>query len=75
MLAAGDGQLIFLHPLNVKWLVLQYGAFSAFPHSLSGKIIDFEDLSQDEVRRIQYCSNASFLLTGGFSKLGHSQAI
>jgi hypothetical protein len=49
LVTANDGQLIFLHPLNVKWLVLEHGSFSAFPHTLTGKIMDFEDLTQDEV--------------------------
>jgi len=49
-LAGCDGQLYFLHPIDVKWLVVEYGTHSMFPLKLIGKIIDIEDSSQTEVR-------------------------
>mgnify|MGYP003563170673 FL=1 len=38
-----DGQPYFLHPLNVNMLLKHFGSFEAFPHSISGEIVNIEE--------------------------------
>jgi hypothetical protein len=49
-----DGQHLFLHPTNVKWLVLEFGSHSKFPFQLEAKILDMEDMTQTEQTRKRY---------------------
>jgi hypothetical protein len=63
-----NGQQIYTHPLNVKWLLNEYGSFERFPPRISGTIVDIEDWTQDEVCSTRSRSNCCFLnLIHGFS--------
>ncbi len=53
---AEDGQLVFLHPFNVRLLVREFGSVARFPDRLTGKVLELEELVQTEVlfRYIQF---------------------
>jgi hypothetical protein len=53
-LAAKDGQMVFLHPFNVKCLLHEFGASYRFPDSLSGQIIDTEEMAMTEVSSLSF---------------------
>lgn len=46
-----DGQLVFLHPLNVRCLLREYGAPEGFPDTVSGRIVEVEELVLSEALR------------------------
>lgn len=48
---ASDGQNIFLHALNVRMLVKEYGSLENSPTTITAKIVDFEGASMDEASR------------------------
>jgi len=48
---AADGQNVFLHPLNVKCLLQQWGAHANFPPTLEGTILELERMTMDEALR------------------------
>lgn len=49
-----DGQQLFLHPINIKWLVLEYGSHGKFPFQLESRILDMEDVTQSDATRKRY---------------------
>ncbi|XP_013772317.1 RING finger protein 10-like isoform X2 [Limulus polyphemus] len=48
---ASDGQNIFLHALNVRMLIKEYGSLENCPTTLAAKILELEGFSMDEVAR------------------------
>eukprot|EP00743_Colponemidia_sp_Colp-15_P009707 GILK01010622.1.p1 GENE.GILK01010622.1~~GILK01010622.1.p1 ORF type:complete len:759 (-),score=146.95 GILK01010622.1:333-2609(-) len=54
-----DGQLLFLHPLNVRMLMKEYGRYSRFPNTIEGEVIEIEHCQQtDHTRkRFKYLSH------------------
>ncbi|CAD7697595.1 unnamed protein product [Ostreobium quekettii] len=51
---AADGQLLFLHPVNMKCLLKKYGDYLACPPTLEGKVVELEDVAQDEASRKRF---------------------
>jgi len=45
---AMDGQHMYLHPLNVKCLLHEFGAHAKFPHDLQGVILEMERVTMTE---------------------------
>jgi len=56
---ADDGQNIFLHPINARCLVKEYGSLENSPEIISGTILEMEAFSQTHVirRRYRYLSH------------------
>ncbi|XP_022257413.1 RING finger protein 10-like isoform X2 [Limulus polyphemus] len=48
---ASDGQNIFLHALNVRMLVKEYGSLENCPATITAKILELEGASVDEASR------------------------
>jgi hypothetical protein len=45
------GENIYLHSLNITWLLKEFGDYAHFPDSINGKVLDIEDsITQDEAR-------------------------
>ncbi|XP_066293439.1 E3 ubiquitin-protein ligase RNF10-like [Branchiostoma lanceolatum] len=56
---ADDGQHLYLHSLNIKCLVKEYGSLENCPERISGKTveIDQEFMTEDVRRRLRYLSH------------------
>eukprot|EP00742_Colponemidia_sp_Colp-10_P005225 GILJ01005583.1.p1 GENE.GILJ01005583.1~~GILJ01005583.1.p1 ORF type:complete len:757 (+),score=110.33 GILJ01005583.1:243-2513(+) len=54
-----DGQLLFLHPLNVRMLMKEYGRYSRFPNTIEGEVIEIEHCQQSDHtrKRFKYLSH------------------
>ncbi|XP_023530957.1 RING finger protein 10 isoform X1 [Cucurbita pepo subsp. pepo] len=63
---ATDGQHIILHPLNMKCLLQYYGSYGRLPLRISGKILEFETVTQTEATRRRYRYLSHFSLTTSF---------
>jgi len=48
MYQAADGQWLFLHPLNLRCLLHAFGSYAACPPTVTGKVLELEDMVQDE---------------------------
>lgn len=51
MYQAADGQWLFLHPLNLRCLLHAFGSYAACPPTVTGKVLELEDIVQDEGSR------------------------
>ena len=49
LLLAEDGQNIFLHSINARCLIEEYGALDAGPLKITGQIIDFDCFTMTKV--------------------------
>lgn len=47
---AEDGQQMFLHPVNVRCLLREYGSLENSPHSISATVVEIEGHTVNEVR-------------------------
>ncbi|CAG9328155.1 unnamed protein product [Blepharisma stoltei] len=49
-----DGQPYFLHPLNVKMMLKEYGNFENFPVKITGKVLEIEDtfITEFEIKKL-----------------------
>ncbi|GMH25686.1 hypothetical protein Nepgr_027529 [Nepenthes gracilis] len=63
---AVDGQYIILHPLNMKCLLHYYGSYDVLPSRISGKILQFETVTQSEATRKRYRFLSHLPLTATF---------
>merc|ERR1719193_1026085 len=56
---ASDGQHIYLHPLNMKCLVHQFGSYERCPDEITAQITDMEGFSMSEMirKRHRYMSH------------------
>ncbi|KAH9329197.1 hypothetical protein KI387_001305 [Taxus chinensis] len=63
---AADGQLVVLHPLNMKCLLHHYGSYDLLPPSIYGKILEMETVTQTEGIRKRYRYLSHFPLTTTF---------
>ncbi|KAK9050540.1 hypothetical protein SSX86_030488, partial [Deinandra increscens subsp. villosa] len=63
---AVDGQLLILHPLNMKCLLHHYGNYDMLPQRISGKILQLETITQSEAMRRRYRYLSHFSLTTTF---------
>ena len=45
---AKDGQLVFVHPLNMRCLQVHFGAYANMPPELTGRVLEVETWAQDE---------------------------
>lgn len=51
MYQAADGQWLFLHPLNLRCLLHAFGSYAACPPTVTGRVLELEDMTQDEGSR------------------------
>jgi hypothetical protein len=51
MYQAADGQWLFLHPLNLRCLLHAFGSYGACPPTVTGRVLELEDMTQDEGSR------------------------
>lgn len=51
---ANDGQHIYLHPLNARCLIEEYGSLENSPHQITGQIIDFESFAMKQLLRKRF---------------------
>lgn len=51
MYQAADGQWLFLHPLNLRCLLHAFGSYAACPPTVTGRVVELEDMTQDEGSR------------------------
>jgi hypothetical protein len=51
---ASDGQLVFLHPLNIKMLYREYGMYHLFPGTIEASVLELEEVTQTEEIRRKY---------------------
>ncbi|PSC71813.1 RING finger 10 [Micractinium conductrix] len=63
---AADGQWLFLCALNLRMLLSHYGSYAACPHSLTAKVLEVEDVVQDEASRRRMRTLAHLPLTATF---------
>eukprot|EP00252_Welwitschia_mirabilis_P010012 TRINITY_DN23035_c0_g1_i1.p1 TRINITY_DN23035_c0_g1~~TRINITY_DN23035_c0_g1_i1.p1 ORF type:complete len:798 (+),score=151.89 TRINITY_DN23035_c0_g1_i1:152-2545(+) len=63
---AADGQLIILHPLNMKCLRHHFGNYDSLPIRISGRILQLDTVSQSEDSRKRYRYLSHFPLTTVF---------
>ncbi|KAE8650799.1 RING finger protein 10 isoform X2 [Cucumis sativus] len=63
---ATDGQHIILHPLNMKCLLQHFGSYDRLPLRISGKILEYETVTQTEATRRRYRYLSHFSLTTSF---------
>lgn len=63
---AADGQLLVLHPLNMKCLLHHYGSYDSLPPSICGRILELETVTQTEGMRKRYRYLSHFPLTATF---------
>lgn len=47
---AEDGQHMFLHPVNVRCLVREYGSLEQSPEKISATVVEIAGYSMSEVR-------------------------
>lgn len=54
-----DGQPIFIHPLNVRCLVQQYGSLDQCPLTITAKVVEMEHMSmtEDVRHRLRYMTH------------------
>lgn len=48
--SAEDGQHMFLHPVNVRCLVREYGSLERSPEKISATVVEIAGYSMSEVR-------------------------
>ena len=46
VLQAGDGQWVFINPLNLKCLIHHYGDYEACPPSITAPVLEVESVEQ-----------------------------
>jgi hypothetical protein len=51
MYQAADGEWLFLHPLNLRCLLHAFGSYAACPPTVTGRVLEVEDMVQDEGSR------------------------
>lgn len=61
-----DGQLLILHPLNMRCLLNHYGHYDKLPSRIGGKILQLETVTQSEAMRRRYRFLSHFSLTTTF---------
>jgi hypothetical protein len=63
---AADGQLLILHPLNMKALLQHYGSYESLPSSIDANIVELESVTQTEGTRKRYRYLSHLPLTAHF---------
>lgn len=63
---SSDGQWLFLCPLNLRMLLAHYSAYPACPPTLSARVLEVEDVAQDEASRRRMRVLAHLPLTATF---------
>lgn len=51
MYQSSDGQWVYLHPLNLRCLLHAFGSYGACPSTVTGKLLEIEDVVQDDASR------------------------
>jgi len=51
---AEDNQNIFIHPLNARCLIEEYGALQTCPEIITGTILDYESFTMNKILRKRY---------------------
>ena len=68
---AEDGQRIFVHALNARCLVKEYGGLEHGPPTITAKIVELESVFMTEVSQI-ICWFALFLTDQDFYEVSHA---
>ncbi|KAL4420636.1 hypothetical protein ABPG75_010292 [Micractinium tetrahymenae] len=63
---AADGQWLFLCALNLRMLLARYGSYAACPPTFTAKVLEVEDVAQDEASRRRMRVLAHLPLTATF---------
>ncbi|CAM6114319.1 unnamed protein product [Calypogeia fissa] len=63
---SADGQILILHPINVKCLVHHYGSYETLPTSLEADVVESEGVTQTELTRKRYRYLSHLPLTAVF---------
>jgi len=50
-LTAADGQHIYMHAINVRCMVKQYGSLQYCPDTVIATLVEMEPVSMDEVKK------------------------
>jgi hypothetical protein len=66
MYQAADGQWLFLHPLNLRCLLHAYGSYGACAPTVTGKVLELEDMVQDEGSRWVGVDSVQYDVSVGF---------
>ncbi|GMH35133.1 hypothetical protein BSKO_03001 [Bryopsis sp. KO-2023] len=61
-----DGQWFFLHPANVKCLMMMHGSYERCPQVIEGRIVEMDDMVQGEFLRKRYRNLAHLPNKGSF---------
>lgn len=56
---AEDGQQMFLHPVNVRCLLREYGSLENSPQSISATVVEIEGHTVNEVRLLRFINRRS----------------
>jgi len=57
IVTAADGQHIYMHAVNIRCLVKQYGSLRDCPDVITARVLEMESVSMDEVSTlISRCS-------------------
>lgn len=51
MYQAGDGQWVYMDPLNLKCLLFHYGSYEACPPQITARVLEIESIEQTESTR------------------------
>ena len=60
VMLAADGQHIYMHAVNIRCLVKQYGSLRDCPDTVTAAVVELESVSMDEVH---FSCCASYCLT------------
>jgi len=63
---SNDAQQLFLHPINFQSLLNQYGSHEKLPDEIEGKILELEDMNQNEITLKRYRFLSHLPLTSQF---------
>ncbi|EKX47167.1 hypothetical protein GUITHDRAFT_137758 [Guillardia theta CCMP2712] len=51
---SSEGQKVFLHPVNMRCLLEEYGSYLHLPHSIKANVIEIERFTQNDESRKRY---------------------
>lgn len=65
MFLAQDGQQVYLHPVNARCFIHQYGSLAAAPESIHGEITEMETfvMTEELRRRFRYLAHLPLTTT------------
>lgn len=60
ILTASDGQHIYLHSINARCLVKEYGSLSQCPATITATVVELEGIAMNQVRLLLYTNGKQF---------------